>query len=157
MASKPRRPAARFLTASASNPRAYSYRPLRELPLVADEEDLVEQVRAATNMRDEPECIGPAILASYAEVNRRIMSQQIVLEVAEAQERRADLTPQHRLDDIRRRAKEAHVDMSHPVHLVQKQIDRARLRDQPVGRAALDRLEGLEALLDGVSIKRLAA
>jgi hypothetical protein len=58
---------------------------------------------------------------------------------------------------VRQRAKHAHVDMSHPIHLVQKAIDKARMRDQPVSPSAVTRLEGLEALLDGVSIKRLAA
>jgi hypothetical protein len=114
----------------------------------------------STNVRAlnaEPECVGPAILGDYAEVNRRIMSQQIVLEVAEAQTRRPELTAQNRLDTVRQRAKHAHVDMSHPVHLVQKAIDKARMRDQPVATSAVTRLEGLEALLDGVSIKRLAA
>jgi hypothetical protein len=47
--------------------------------------------------------------------------------------------------------------MSHPIHLVQKAIDKARLRGQPIAPAAVVRLEGLEALLDGVSIQRLAA
>jgi len=105
----------------------------------------------------EPECVSDAILDDWATVNRRIMSQQVILEVAEAQERRPGLTPQNRLDDVRRRAKDAHVDMSHPIHLVQKAIDKARLRGQPVSPAALERLAGLEALLDGVSIRRLAA
>jgi hypothetical protein len=154
---KPRKPAGRFL---APNGRTRS-RPLREPPsLGVHEEDRlreVELVAAHTDPRDEPESIGPAILKSYAEVNRRILTQQHILDVAEAQDRRPELTPQNRLDDVHRRAKHAHVDMSHEIHLVQRAIDRARLRGQPVKPAALERLEGLEALLDGVSIKRLAA
>jgi hypothetical protein len=110
-----------------------------------------------TSHRDEPEGLGPAILATYAQVNRRILTQQHVLEVAEAQERRPELTPQHRLDDVHRRAKHAHVDLSHEIHLVGKAIERARLRDQPVNPRAIERLTRLEALLDGVSIRSLAA
>jgi hypothetical protein len=112
---------------------------------------------AIMGMRDEPECVGPAVLDSYAEVNARILTQHLVLEVAQAQERRPALSPQNRLDTIHQRAKHAHVDLSHPIHLVQKAIDKARLREQPVAAVALVRLEGLEALLDGVSIQRLAA
>lgn len=106
---------------------------------------------------DEPECVGPALVSSYAEVNRRIYTQQHLLDVAQAQERRPTLTPQNRLDDVHRRAKDAHVDLSHPIHLVQKAIDKARMREQPVNPRALDRLAGLEALLDGVSVLRMAA
>jgi hypothetical protein len=108
-------------------------------------------------LHHEPECVGPALVESMAEVNRRILTQQHILEVAEAQQRRPELTPQNRLDTVYQRAKHAHVDMSHEIHLVQRAIDKARLREQPVKPAALNRLEGLEALLDGVSIKRLAA
>jgi hypothetical protein len=153
MSARPRRPAGRFL---APNGRTRT-KPLRELPQVADEPEQVDRIREARRFADEPEGIGPAILTSYAEVNRRIMSQQIVLEVAAAQDRRPELSPQNRLDTVHQRAKHAHVDMSHPIHLVQKAIDKARLREQPIAPAALVRLEGLEALLDGVSIQRLAA
>jgi hypothetical protein len=113
--------------------------------------------RPELSVRDEPECIGPAILASYADVNRRIFTQQHVLDVAQAQERRPTLAPHHRLEDVRRRAKDAHVDLSHEIHLVQRAIDKARLRGQPVAPSALARLEGLEALLDGVSLLADAA
>lgn len=107
-------------------------------------------------MRDEPECVGPAILGDYAEVAQLHRSQQHALDVAQAQERRPELTPQNRLDDIHRRARYAHVDLSHPIHLVQRAIDKARLREQPVTPSALDRLAGLEALLDGVDLRDAA-
>jgi hypothetical protein len=107
-------------------------------------------------VRDEPECIGPAILNSYADVNRRIWTQQHVIDVAEAQERRPQLAPVHRLEDVRRRAKDAHVDLSHEIHLVQLAVDKARFRAQPVSLSALTRLEGLEALLDGVALRDAA-
>jgi hypothetical protein len=154
---RPRTPPGRFLASGAGNGHGYRTRPLRDLPIVADELEVVDRIREATNIRDEPETIGPAILASYAEVNRRILTQQHIIEVAEAQERRPELTPQNRLADIQRRAKNAHVDLSHEIHLVQRAIDKARLRDQPVHQGALDRMTGLEALLDGVWLLRSAA
>lgn len=147
-----RRPPGRFL---APNGRTRTT-PLRECPLVADEPDTIDRIREARRFADEPEQISGAILESWAEVNRRILTQQHILDVAEAQQRRPELTPQNRLDDIHRRAKHAHVDLSHPIHLVQRAIDKARLRDQPVNPAALGRLEGLEALLDGVDMKAAA-
>jgi hypothetical protein len=149
----PRRHPGRFL---APNGRTRT-KPLRELPIVADEPEQVDRIREARTFADEPEGLGPAILETYAQVNRRILTQQHVLEVAEAQERRPELTPQHRLDDVHRRAKHAHVDLSHEIHLVGKAIERARLRDQPVNPRAIERLTRLEALLDGVSIRSLAA
>lgn len=155
--SRARTPAGRFL---APNGRTTS-KPLRQVPSLAINEDdrlrEVEEVRAAASFRDEPEGIGPAILGDWADVNRRILTQHVIHEIAQAQQHRNELTPQNRLDTIHARAKHAHVDLSHPIHLVQKAIDKARLRDQPIAPAALDRLAGLEELLDGVSIRRLAA
>jgi hypothetical protein len=169
MSARPRRPAGRFL---APNGRTRT-KPLREivtegeytydqqhaLDVTRDEDRRreVEQVREARSIRDEPECVGPSILTSYADVNRRLMTQHVIHEVAEAQKQRHEYSPQNRLETVRQRAKHAHVDMSHPIHLVQKAIDKARLRGQPIAPAAVVRLEGLEALLDGVSIQRLAA
>lgn len=148
----PRQPAGRFL-----GPAGIRHTPLRRYPTVADPPNTVDRIREARDLASEPEMIGPAILESYAQVNRRILTQHLVLEVADAQERRPALTPQNRLDTVHQRAKHAHVDLSHPIHLVQRAIDKARLRDQPVNTAALTRLTGLEALLDGVSIQRQAA
>lgn len=153
MPSRSRVPAGRFLAPNGCT----RTKPLRELPLVADESEHIDRIREARRFADEPEMISAAILGSYADVNRRIFTQQHILEVAQAQERRPELQPQNRLRDVHRRAKDAHVDMSHEIHLVQKAIDKAQLRGQPVNPRALERLEGLEALLDGVSVLRMAA
>jgi hypothetical protein len=62
---------------------------LREVPsLGAHEEDVrreAELVASHTDPRDEPEGVGPAILTSYAEVSRRLLTQHVINEVAEAQ------------------------------------------------------------------------
>lgn len=117
------------------------------------DDDLGYASSAFRALPHEPECVGPAILGDYAEVAALHRSQQHALDVAEAQQRRPELTPQNRLNDVHRRAKHAHVDLSHPIHLVQRAIDKARLREQPVSPAALERLSGLEALLDGVDLR----
>jgi hypothetical protein len=148
-------PSRRFLALGPG--RDYTTQPPRPCPEAADEPDTLDRIRSATSTRDEPEAASAAWVASLADINRRLMSQQVIRDVAEAQASRPALTPQNRLETVRQRAKHAHVDMSHPIHLVQRAIDKARLRDQPVTQAALDRLEGLEALLDGVAVQRLAA
>lgn len=99
----------------------------------------------------EPECIGPAILKSYVEVNARICTQQHVLDVAVAQVTRPLLAAEDRLKDIRRRAKYARVDLSHETHIMQRDLERARLRGQPAPARVVVRLEGLEGLLDGIA------
>jgi hypothetical protein len=129
--------------------------PRRFLAPLGKPRDYVDRPELA--VQHEPECVGPAIVENYAEVNRLIFTQQHAVDVAQAQERRPGLCPDHRVADVRRRAKDAHVDLSHELHLVQRAIDKARLRGQPVAPSALVRLEGLEALLDGVSLLRDAA
>jgi hypothetical protein len=124
--------------------------PRRFLAPLGKPRDYVDRPELA--VRDEPECIGPAILASYAEVNRLIFTQQHVRDVAEAQERRPALSPDCRSRDLRRRAKVAHVDLSHELHIIDRHIVKARLAGRDVPGHVFTRLEGLEALLDGVEL-----
>lgn len=154
---KPRQPRGRFMTRNG-----FSSTPQRDVPSQGvHEEDRrreVELVATHTDPRDEPECITDrAILKDWAEVARFLHSLQHAKDVERAMETRPDLPPQKRLDDVHRRAKHAHVDLSHEIHLVQRAVDKAREREQPVSASALERLAGLEALLDGVSSRRLAA
>jgi hypothetical protein len=99
----------------------------------------------------EPECIGPAILDSYAESNAFRFAQQHALDVAAAQELRPQLACEDRLKDIRRRAKHAHVDLSHETHLMERDLEKARKRGQPAPKRVVARLEKLEGLLDGIA------
>jgi hypothetical protein len=144
--SRPRRIAGTFLS-----PNGLRRTPLREIPSVADEQELVDRIRDAKTIRDEPECVGPAILASYAEVNARICTQQHVVDVANAQQLRPLLKAEDRLRDIRRRAKYAHVDLSHETHILARELERARVRAQPVPGRVVGRIERLEGLLDGIA------
>lgn len=154
--SKPRKPSPRFL---APNGRTRS-KPLREVPsLGVHEEDRlreVDVVASRTDHRDEPETVSDAILTSYAEVNRRIYTQQHALDVAQAQQLRPMLAAEDRLKDIRRRARHAHVDLSHETHIMQRELDRARTGGRKPPERTLTRLERIESLLDGVDT-RLAA
>jgi hypothetical protein len=58
-------------------------------------------------MRDEPECIGPAILDSYAEGNEFRFAQQHTADVLAARVLRPLLRAEDRLRDAERRAKYA--------------------------------------------------
>jgi hypothetical protein len=151
---RPRTLPGRFLTPSAGNPRAYTSRPLREVPLLADDEDRrreVERVATATDIRDEPECISRAWLATYAEVSKRIFDQQHALDVAAARELRPMLDAEDRVRDIQRRAKYAHVDLSREVLLMRRDILRAKAGNRRPPLRVLDRCERLESLLDGIA------
>jgi hypothetical protein len=125
--------------------------PLREMPIVADEPEQLDRIREAKNIRDEPECIGPAILTDWAEVNRRIFNQQHALDVAAARELRPMLDAEDRVRDIQRRAKYAHVDLSREVLLMRRDILRAKAGNRRPPLRVLDRCERLESLLDGIA------
>lgn len=132
-------------------PTGLRYSPLRDLPVIADEKDLVDRIKAATTLRDEPECIGPAILGDWSEVKRLEQSQQHALDVANARQARPLLEVDDRIRDIERRAKYARVDMTNEVHLMRRDVDRARAGNRKPPKRVLDRCEGLEGLLDGIA------
>lgn len=102
-------------------------------------------------VRDEPECVGPAILDSYAESAAFKHAQQHAHDVAQAQAKRPLLDADDRVRDIQRRAKYARVDMAHEVCLMQRDIARAKAGNRKTPKRTLQRLEGLEALLDGIA------
>ena len=103
-------------------------------------------------VRDEPECIGPAILEDYAQVAMLHRSQQHAVDVACAQQTRPLLPPACRHADLYRRAKAAHVDLTHELHIIDRHITKARFAGRDIPGHVLIRLEGLEALLDGVEL-----
>lgn len=143
---KPRRLPGRFL-----GPTGLRYKPLRDLPIVQDEQDLIDRIKDATSIRDEPECIGPAILGSYAEVNARIFTQQHVLDVAAAQQIRPELKAEDRIKDIHRRARYARVDLSHEIQIMERDLEKARRRGAEPKPHTLQRLTAVEGLLDGIA------
>jgi hypothetical protein len=154
-----RRPAGRFLSPSASNPRAYRNRPLRELPILADDEDRrreVERVRATTSIRDEPESVGPAILGDWEEVRQLHRSQQHAIEVAAMRQARPMLALEDRVRDIQRRARQSGYDLRRETALMRRDIERAKAGNRHPPARVEKRCEGLEALLDGV-VQREAA
>jgi hypothetical protein len=99
----------------------------------------------------EPECVGPAILDSYAESAQFQRSQQHARDVAVMQQVRPMLEADDRVRDIQRRARYANVDLSHEVHLMKRDIERAKAGNRRTPKRTLDRLESIEGLLDGIA------
>ena len=142
----PRQPAGRFL-----GPIGLRHSPMRQLPTVRDEQDLIDRIKAATSIRDEPECIGPAILDSYAESNAFRHSQQHMADVLAAQQLRPQLKAEDRLKDVHRRAKHAHVDLSHEIRIMERDLEKARKKGEQPKVHTLQRLSRVESLLDGIA------
>jgi hypothetical protein len=121
----------------------------RFLAPIGKPRDYVDRPELA--VRDEPECIGPAILESYVEVNRRLFTQQHAIDVAKAQQLRPLLDADDRVRDIQRRAKYAHVNLSHEVHIMRRDLERAKAGNRKPPARVIERCERLEGLLDGIA------
>jgi hypothetical protein len=152
MSARPRRPAGRFL---APNGRTTT-KPLRELPQVADEPEQVDRIREARNIRDEPECIGPAWLEDWEQVRQLHRSQQHIKDVIDMQDIRPTLSIEDRVRDIQRRAKHGGYDLRRETALMLRDIERANAGGRRAPARVYERAEGLEALLDGVTVARAA-
>jgi hypothetical protein len=128
----------------------YAQSPLRELPIIADEPDVRDRIAGATSLRDEPECVGPAILDPYGEDARKHQQLRHLKAVQEAQARRPQLDPTIRVADIERRAKDRHADLTKDTRLIRMWLDTARNGGRKPPQKALDRIVRLENQLDGV-------
>lgn len=121
----------------------------RFLAPIGKPRDYVDRPEIAVH--GEPECIGPAILDSYAESNAFRFAQQHQAAVLAAQKTRPLLEADDRVRDIQRRAKYAHVDLSREVHLMRRDIERAKAGNRKPPKRVLDRAAALESLLDGIA------
>ena len=125
-----REPTRKFL---ASNGRIVS-QPLRELPVVADEPEVVDRIRGATRLCDEPEVPSKATVDAVSDLGRTFDKLRHAREVEAREQIRAALMHdlgssiaiEHRMADAQRRAKRQHVDISHEIHICRKMLDRAR-------------------------------
>lgn len=116
-----------------------------------DDERLGYVTKPELGVRGEPECIGPAILDGYAESNAFRFAQEHMAAVLAAQKTRPLLAADDRVRDIQRRAKYARVDLTHEVHLMRRDLDRAKAGNRKPPDRVLKRAEALEALLDGIA------
>jgi hypothetical protein len=151
-------PARKFLApaARAGNGHGYLTQPARPCPEVADDPDLVAKIASATHYCDEPEYPDADIVNAQAELNRTYDRLRHHADIEQREHDRRALTEavgpliaaEHRMNEARRRAKLQHVDISHELHIMRRDLDRARAggRDNP--RTVLDRLARVEAQLD---------
>lgn len=156
----PRQRARRFLIpggGKGSSGLGYATQPLRELRPGGDPSELVSIVATQTCLVDEPEFVGPAILDAYGESARFYESLRHQAEVAAAREARKTLEPEDRVADIKRRAKEKHVNIAGDLAKVEHDLRKARAGGRKNFNGIVRRIERLEAWLDGPVDLRNAA
>lgn len=149
-----RTPARRFLAAQgrSGNGHGYSTQPQREYPVVADEPDVVERIRDATNICDEPESESGAWLDATADRAFMVNQQARIADIAQAQGMRPLLSMEQRMADAQRRAKMQHVDCRSEFTALRRMLDTAKTesdkRRARTEAAAERRLQRVESKLD---------
>lgn len=101
-------------------------------------------------MLGEPECVGPAILDSYAESARFHETLRHQAVVAAQREVRPSLSAEHRISDAERRAKHGHIDLRSEFRLQRAILARDIRGGRQPSVKLLTRIEQVEARLDGV-------
>lgn len=139
-----REPTRKFM---ASNGRTTT-QPTRDCPTVADEPEVVERIRAATSICDEPEFPSGATLDAKADLAKTYDRLRYYRDLSEAQKTRQQLSIEARMADVQRRAKLRHADVSGELHAVRKMLERARGGGRSDPRAAMNRIALIEARLD---------
>lgn len=144
--------APRFLApgASAGDGKGYRHAPPRRLDkgAPADPPAVVERVRAAASLRDEPEAIGPAILdpqgddAAYLDRLRRDAELQAAILARRA------LASEDRLREIMRRAKLKRVDVRKEVYVMEAMLERSRRAGQGAPVKLVGHFERAEKRID---------
>jgi hypothetical protein len=138
-----REPARKFLAPNGK----IATQPLRELPIAGDPPEVVDRIASGTSILDEPECPSKAIVDAQADLAKTYDRLRHAAQVEHAQTIRRELTMEARMADAHRRAKLQRVDVSRELHVMRKDLERARDSGrQPVTVAR--RLVELEARLD---------
>lgn len=153
-----REPTRKFL---APNGRIVN-KPLRDLPagsgtLQPSPEQLeeAERVADATSLCDEPEFPSGAIIDAYRDLGRTFDRLRHAADVEQREQNRAALMEavgpaialEHRMVDARRRARMQGVDVSRELHVMRKDLERARNGGREP-TAVARRMASLEARLD---------
>lgn len=157
----------RFLAPAArpGNGHGYLTEPTREAQPVADPPEVAARIGTATSIFDEPEAPSPAWVDAEADLAATRNALRHAALVEQLRAARQELSLRARIADARRRARAQHVDVSHQLHLVERDLQRAQSRRAPVPEtatelresrrdeaeppAALRRMQAVEALLDG--------
>lgn len=120
-------------------------------PVNQDRDRLGYVTKPQLAMRDEPECVGPAIVEGYSQVADFHRSQQHVASVLEMQQVRPLLQAEDRLADAQRRAKQAHrKDLSGEFLALKHMLAHDRKGGGNPSSSTLARLERAEGRLDGL-------
>lgn len=112
---QPRNPARRFLAAGArgGNGHGYLSTPQRELPLLADEKDVLDRIATATSMSDEPESLDAQDWKAHIDERHKTIEQQRrKFEAARIDQERRLLTFEQRLVKTQAEARRQHIDVS---------------------------------------------
>lgn len=74
----PKQPARRFLApqARAGNGLGYLGRPERDLPIVADEKHVVDRIKGATSLSDEPEALSKTEWTAHIDKRAKLLAEQ---------------------------------------------------------------------------------
>ena len=143
-----RKPSRRFLAHGQGNGHGYHTQPIRECPIVADDPEVVDRIREAVSLDDEPEAPSGAIVDAYRDLARTYDIARHSAEVEARQQVRKLLTSEDRLREVQRQAKLRHIDVSGEVHTVKRMLERARKGGRQDPPAAVERIERIEARLD---------
>lgn len=141
--------------ARAGDGHGYMNRPLRSLDntLEPDSPEVVDLIAGATRLTDEPEACSED-LADYARTAQFHQTLRHMQAVEQARELRPLLRAEDRIRDAQRRAKQSkRRDLSGEFLALRGMLDRYRRADQEPkpGSSLLNRLERVEAKLDGVN------
>jgi hypothetical protein len=124
----------------------------RFLAPITKPRDYVDRPELA--VRNEPECVGPAILESYATASLLAHSQRHIMEVSHMRENvRPLLRAEDRIRDAERRARQARRrDLKGEFQALRGMLARyQKTNDEPKPDSSLiGRLERVEARLDGL-------
>jgi hypothetical protein len=134
--------------------RGYLNMPLRALPPDDSPETAAEakRVAEAAAMCDEPEAVGPAILDAFGESARYYETLRHQANIERARVARQELNVEQRLRGVEERAKRQHINVSGELHVIRSMLERAKSGGRKEPPAAVDRLERIEAVLDGIPL-----
>jgi hypothetical protein len=137
----------RFLApqARAGNGHGSYDRPQRPISqAIADDEATVERVSSFTALCDEPEAPSRDWVDAESELAAERNRLRLLRQAESARAARAGVSIENRIKDAQRRAKQRRMSVNSELHVIKQQMMRGKVA------AGLERLEALEALLDGV-------
>jgi hypothetical protein len=144
----------RFLAPGARVADGHGYygRPQRPISTaIPDDEATIERVASFTSLCDEPEAPSKDWVDAESELAVERNRLRLLAQAEQAREARAGVSIENRIRDTARRAKQRRVDIGTQLLFVEKALKRGKVQN------ALERLERIDAFLDGVTESMAAA